>query len=114
MKKSVLLLLLVLAAGCEKQDPAAEEFEVQTLGQNPDCGQPMVTVLTNPARVAALVGNTNGGAGYLAVGLDTALWQSKSQRLLIRVRKPLNTEYSICKAYGPAYPWLAVVSARVK
>lgn len=114
MKNISLVLLLALAAGCEKQDPATEEFEVQTLGRNSDCGQPMVSVLTNPARVAALVGNSTGATSYIAANLDTALWQSKPQRLLIKVRKPLPSEVSICLAYGPSYPWLAVVSARVK
>ncbi len=114
MKKFTLLILLVASAGCKKQDPATNEFEVQTQGRNSDCGVAQV-VVKDPEKVAQLLGESaNQGSVYLALKLDTALWLRKSQTLLLRIRHPAGNEYVICKAYGPGYPALTVVSARVK
>lgn len=116
MKKLSFLLLLALAAGCEKHDPATDEFEVETQGANRDCGKTQV-VVEDPARVAQLIGSPIGGGGatYLALHLDTALWVRKNRTLLLRIRKPTTKERSfICTMMGPAYPALTVVSARVK
>ncbi|QKG52750.1 hypothetical protein [Hymenobacter sp. BRD67] len=115
MKKLFLLLLLALAAGCEKHDPNTDEVEVETQGSNRDCGKAQV-VVKDPARVAQLIGSPiGGGATYLALNLDTALWVRKNQALLLRIRRPTAEEGSfICHAMGPAYPALTVVSARVK
>lgn len=112
--KKIVLLVLAAAAGCAKHDPAAAEFEVQTQGHNRDCGKAQVLV-TDPARVAALVGTTSSSSIYLALELDTALWQRKNQTLLLRIRRPTTEEQSfICTAMGPSYPAFTVVSARVK
>ena len=116
MKKTFLLLLLAAAAGCHKNDPATEEFEVQTQGRNSDCGIVQV-VVKNPKKVAQIIGTASpSGDTYLALKLDTALWLRKSQTLLLRIRRPspANDEFVLCKAYGPTYPVLTVVSARVK
>ena len=114
MKKLTLLLLLAAAAGCKKNDPATEELEVQTQGRNSDCGVAQV-VVKDPEKVAQLLGeSSNRGSVYLALKLDTALWLRKNQTLLLRIRHPADNEYIICKAYGPSYPALTVVSARVK
>lgn len=114
MKKLALLIVLAAAVGCKKQDPATDEVEVQTQGRNSDCGVAQV-VVKDPEKVAQLLGESpNQGSVYLALKLDTALWLRKSQTLLLRIRHPADNEYVICKAYGPGYPALTVVSARVK
>ena len=114
MKKAFLLLLLI-AAGCQKNDPATEEFEVQTQGRNPDCGVAQVLV-KEPEKVAQAIGaSSKQGATYLALQLDTALWLRQNRTLLLRLRRPTPEEGSIlCHAQGPVYPALTVVSARVK
>jgi len=108
-------LLLLLAAGCAKHDPAAAEVEVQTQGRNRDCGNAQVLVL-DPAKVAELVGTgTSSSSIYLALKLDTALWQRQNQTLLLRIRRPTIEEQSfVCTAMGPVYPAFTVVSTRVK
>lgn len=114
MKKLALLLVLAAAVGCKKHDPATDEFEVQTQGRNRDCGVARV-VVNDPKKVAQLLDESpNQGSVYLALKLDTALWLRKSQTLLLRIRRPTNDEFVACPAYGPAYPALTVVSARVK
>lgn len=114
MKNFTLLLLLAVAVGCKKHDPATDEFEVQTQGRNRDCGVAQV-VVKDPKKVARLLGESpNQGSVYLALKLDTALWLRRSQTLLLRIRRPANDEFVLCTAYGPAYPALTVVSARVK
>jgi hypothetical protein len=114
MKKFALLLLLAAAAGCKKNDPVTDEFEVQTQGRNRDCGVAQV-VVQDPKKVAQVVGESaNRGATYLALKLDTALWLRKSQTLLLRIRRPASGELVPCTALGPGYPTLTVVSARVK
>jgi hypothetical protein len=113
MKKIALLLLL--AAGCAKHDPATDEVEVQTQGRNRDCGKAQVLVL-DPAKVAELVGTTTSSSSiYLALKLDTALWQRQNQTLLLRIRRPTTEEKMfVCTALGLSYPAFTVVSARVK
>ncbi|WP_223650129.1 hypothetical protein [Hymenobacter psoromatis] len=115
MKKLTLLLLLAATAGCQKHDPATDEFEVQTQGRNYDCGKAQV-VVKDPEKVARVVGESLlRGNTYLALKLDTALWLHQNQTLLLRIRRPTDDEsLFICHALGPAYPALTVVSARVK
>ncbi len=114
MKKATLLLLLTFTVGCEKNDPATEEVEVQTQGRNLDCGFAQITV-KDPAKVAQLLGASTQSSTYLALKLDTTLWVRKNQLLLLRIRRPTSEEATFfCTALGPAYPALTVVSARVK
>lgn len=116
MKKYACLLAL-LAASCQKDAdslPENCEFEVQVLGRSRDCGLPQLEVLDDPAAVAALVGANSHWSQFVASNLDTALWVHQSSRLLVKVRKPLPSEVPVCLTYGPAYPPLTVVSARLK
>jgi hypothetical protein len=114
MKKYSLLLLLALAAGCKKNDPATDEIEVETQGRNLDCGKAQV-VVKDLARVSQVVGSPLAGSTYLALNLDTALWVRKNQTLLLRIRRPTAEEENfVCTMMGLRYPALTVVSARVK
>lgn len=120
MKKVLLPLLLLLAAGCHKKcdtEPTAtlaeDEIEVETQGRNRDCGVAQV-VAKDQAKVEKLIGKSTYAPTYLALKLDTALWVRKNQTLYVRIRKPLSSEYVICTAQGPGYQPFVVTSARVK
>ncbi len=117
--KRLLLPLLVLAAGCQKDadtEPnakAEDEIEIETQGRNRDCGVAQV-LAKDQARVAQIIGTSAYAPIYLALKLDTALWVRKNQTLYVRIRKPINSEYIICTAMGPGYQPFVVTSARVK
>ncbi len=118
--RKVLLPLLLLAAGCQKEAdmepntaPAEDEIEVQTQGRNLDCGVAQV-VAKDQAKVEQVIGRSAYAPIYLALKLDTALWVRKNQTLYVRIRKPLNSEYVFCTALGPWYQAFVVTSARVK
>ncbi len=111
--KKVAFLLLLAAASCAKHDPVADEVEVQTLGSDISCGFPAVVVIQNQDLVTRLIG-TSFGNTYVVYNLDTALWQRKSQVLLLKIRQPTTSELRPCLAIGPGYRQFTVVSARVK
>jgi len=118
--KKVLLPLLLLAAGCQKESdtepntsPAEDEIEVETQGRNRDCGVAQV-VAKDQAKVEQLIGKSAFAPTYLALKLDTALWVRKNRTLYVRIRKPASSEYTVCTAQGPGYQPFVVTSARVK
>jgi len=114
MKKYYLLLALAMGAGCEKHDPATDELEVETQGQDVACGKAQV-VVKDPGKVAQAIGLATSASTYLALNLDTALWVRKNHTLLLRIRPATKEEKSFfCNALGVAYPSFTVVSARVK
>lgn len=118
--RKVLLPLLLLAAGCQKETntepntlPAEDEIEVETLGRNSDCGVAQV-ITKDQAKVEQVIGESAYAPTYLALKLDTALWVRKNRTLYVRIRKPGNSDYVLCKAMGPGYSSFVVTSARVK
>jgi hypothetical protein len=118
--KKVLLPLLLLVAGCQKEAdtepntlPAEDEIEVETQGRNRDCGVAQV-VAKDQAKVEQVIGKSAYAPTYLALKLDTALWVRKNRTLYVRIRKPANSEYVLCTAMGPGYSPFVVTSARVK
>jgi len=117
--KQYLVLLALSMAGCQQGDiaPASakadDEFEIETLGRNPDCGIAQVYV-KDASRITQLLGPAAYAPVYTALKLDTALWASKNHTLYVRVRKPGPGEAVMCKAMGPGYPMLVVTSARIK
>lgn len=118
--KKLLLPLLLLAAGCQKDtdaEPGAskakDEIEIETQGRNRDCGVAQV-VAKDQAKVEQVIGTSAYAPTYLALKLDTALWVRKNRTLYVRIRKPTNSEYVVCTAMGPGYLPFVVTSARVK
>jgi hypothetical protein len=117
--KKTLLLLSLLAAGCQKNSdisPAAkadDEFEIETQGRNRDCGIAQVYV-KDAAKMEQLLGRAAYAPIYLAAQLDTALWASKPRTLYVRARKPEAREAVFCTAMGPGYAMFVVTSARLK
>ncbi|RYY10119.1 MAG: hypothetical protein EOO36_21105 [Cytophagaceae bacterium] len=117
--KKLLLPLLLLAAGCQKEadiEPGAkaeDEIEIETQGSNRDCGVAQV-VAKDQAKVEQVIGRAAYAPIYLALKLDTALWVRKNRTLYVRIRKPNNSEYVLCTAMGPGYLPFVVTSARVK
>jgi len=120
LMKKLLLPLLLLATGCQKDadtEPsslkAADEIEIETQGRNRDCGVAQV-LAKDQAQVEQVTGASPFGPTFLALKLDTALWVRKNQTLYVRIRKPASSEYLVCTAQGPGYQPFVVTSARVK
>ncbi|WP_375416083.1 hypothetical protein [uncultured Hymenobacter sp.] len=120
MKRSPLLLILIsLLMGCQPDkevEPlvvSVEEYEAEALGVGGDCGQPMLRFKNQLAEVEQITGTTSrGGNAYYAYGLGPDF--NQPQVLLVRIRKIAADEQSACITLGPGYPWLTVVSARIK
>ncbi|TVT39373.1 hypothetical protein FNT36_17105 [Hymenobacter setariae] len=119
MKKYLVLLALSMA-GCRQNDDIApdaakadDEFEIETMGRNQDCGIAQVYV-KDAARITQLLGPAAYAPVYTALKLDTALWVSKNHTLYVRVRKPGPGEAVLCTAMGPGYQMFVVTSARLK
>jgi len=119
MKKYVLCLSL-LTLGCRQDSDIApdsakadDEFEIETLGRNRDCGIAQVYV-KDDARLTQLFGRAAYGPIYTVLKLDTALWATKTHTLYVRLRKPEPRESVVCTAMGPGYRMFVVTSARLK
>jgi hypothetical protein len=118
--KKYLLFLSLLPLGCRQDSDispdsakADDEFEIETLGRNRDCGIAQVYV-QDTARLTRLLGPAAYAPIYMALKLDTALWATKTYTLYVRVRKPGPGEGVICTAMGPGYQMFVVTSARIK
>jgi hypothetical protein len=118
--KNYVVLLVLAAAGCQQDNDIApnaakadDEFEVETMGRNQDCGIAQLYV-KDAARITQLLGPAAYAPVYTALKLDTAFWVSKSHTLYVRVRKPEPSEAVVCKAMGPGYQMLVITSARLK
>jgi len=119
MKKYVFFLSF-LALSCRQDSDIApdsakadDEFEIETLGRNRDCGIAQVYV-KDDARMAQLLGPAAYTPIYMAFKLDTALWATRTHTLYVRVRKPGPGENVLCTAMGPGYQMFVVTSARLK
>jgi hypothetical protein len=119
MKKYVFLLSL-LTLSCRQDGDIApdsakadDEFEIETLGRNRDCGIAQVYV-KDSAKLTQLLGPAAYAPIYTALKLDTALWATKTYTLYVRLRKPGPGESVICTAMGPGYQMFVITSARLK
>ncbi|MBJ6142450.1 hypothetical protein [Hymenobacter sp. BT559] len=119
MKKCVVLVALAMA-GCRQDTDvtpnaarADDEFEVETMGRNRDCGIAQIYV-KDAAKITQLLGPAAYAPIYTALKLDTMWWASKTHTLYVRVRKPEPSEAVMCTAMGPGYQMLVVTSARLK
>lgn len=118
MKRFLLLLLplSLLTLSCQTDEDAlaleasTQEFEVETLGRGMDCGLPLIDFKDNLTEVEAITGSSWGR--YYAYNLSPELWEGKVLR--VRIRKPKDSELGVCTHLGPTYPWVTIVSAKVK
>jgi hypothetical protein len=115
MKQLSLLLFSLLMLGCQTDKDAlalegsTEEFEVETMGRGMDCGLPLIDFKDKLDEVEKITGSSWGR--FYAYNLSPELWQGKI--LKVKIRKTRDSELGICTTFGPWYPWVTIVSARV-
>lgn len=115
MKRFSLLLLSLLTLSCQPDEDAlelaasTEEFEVETMGRGLDCSPPLIDFKDKLDEVEKITGSSWGR--FYAYNLNPELGQGKI--LKVRIRKTRDSELGICTAFGPGYPWVTIVSARV-
>jgi len=117
MKTFTIFLALTIGISylsCKKNSNAINnQFEAKVLGRNSDCGLFAIKFTDNLDKVMEIAGASTIQDVYIAENLPIGL-QTADLIILVNIRKPLDSELGECTALGPSYPWIYIISAKLK
>ena len=110
MKNLVFGFLIVIgfaSTGCEKENIPEFQFEATVLHKGMDCGETYLISLNNLSGDSTIINGVyyaeNLPSDMLAVGLE----------IYLNCRYPIENELSLCTTYGPGYPHIFVINAKI-
>lgn len=116
--KYILITILacsVLVLSCKKDSPSPfainNIFEVTISEKGTDCGLMHIDFKEIDSLRIWSITERKSSLRFEAHNLDKKFNDQIGKRLVVSVRKTHDNELTICKAFGPSYPWVTVLSA---
>jgi len=95
------------STACEKEDIPEHQFEATVLYQGMDCGGTYLISLNNLSGDSTLVNGV-----YYAENLSSDL-RIDGLEIYLNCRYPKENELSLCTTFGPGYPHIFVINAKI-
>ena len=111
LRISLLLMILVLSFGCEKEETNYIEFHAIVYGKGMDCGDLFVLDFLDNNDKLYLITGEDGWKKCYAYNLKEK-FKVTGKELLVKIRKPTKDESFPCTCMGFAYPWVTIVGAQ--